>query len=261
MEICRIQKAAVEFYWTCGQSLAVAPDKHLEDGKGACPSLSAGDLVCWESTILRSLKHYDNGDEPLVLWDILMALLSFQKSAPSIVESILFKWVSSWFADYQSGDTVEKMMFHVQSVLSKMSTRRMHLLNVICRRLILGESKLDNCHGEVYNLSGFEGEERKLDIWKKLLANSERELQERLVSFTFRTVLRRVSCSTAIPATGRSWSPVGVAQMERWVDINSASVNDQLKLLRSKVGELGSRYRVIELSNFLQGLVSHLMNC
>lgn len=242
MAICRTQKAAVEFYWTGGQLLAVPSEKHLEDSKETCSGLFERDLVCWESTILWCLKHCDRGDEPLVLWDIIISLLTIQKSAPSFVQKVLLKWISSWLMDYQFSHSIKKILFQVQSMLSKISTCRLHLLIILCRRLMLGESKLDIHHEEMHNFSTLEGEEGGLHLWNEVLVNSERELQERFVSFSFKTVIRRASCSTALPAIDRSWCPVGVAQMERWVTINTALVHDQLKLLTSKVGELGSRY-------------------
>lgn len=213
----------------------------MEGDKGTSSGLSERDLVCWESNILYSLKHYDNLDEPLVLWDILMALLPLQKSEPNFVQSILFKWMSSLFPDYQSGHSVEKILLHVQSMLPKMSTRRMQLFNILCRRLMRSESQLDIHHEEMRDLNGLGGE-GGLDLWNKLLENSEKELQERFVAFSFKAVIRRAYCSASVPAIDKSWCPVGVAQMERWVAITPALVCDELKLLASEVGDLRSRY-------------------
>ncbi|XP_020251912.1 uncharacterized protein LOC109829178, partial [Asparagus officinalis] len=238
----RTQKAAVEFCWIGGHSFEPSRDQHLEGDKGTSSGLSERDLVCWESNILYSLKHYDNLDEPLVLWDILMALLPLQKYEPNFVQSILFKWMSSLFPDYQSIHSVEKILLHVQSMLPKMSTRRMQLFNILCRRLMRSESKLD-IHEEMRDLNNLGGE--GLDLWNKLLENSEKELQERFVAFSFKAVIRCAYRSTSVPAIDKSWCPVGVAQMERWVAINLALVCDELKLLASEVGDLRSRIRSI----------------
>ncbi|KAJ6810619.1 uncharacterized protein M6B38_103820 [Iris pallida] len=232
----RTHKAAAEFYWTTRHSMGIPSDKQSNGYSGS----TDGDLVLWESTILWSLTHYDNIEEPLVLWDVLTALRALKKSIPDFLKNILCKWISSWFRGYQPGDSIEKILFHVQSMLSKMSTRRMHLLNIICR-LMRSEIKADACPNELHVNSKLPDEEGKLAVWNDLLANSERELRERFVSFTLKAVLSRSYCSFMVLANGTHWSPVGMAQMEQWVAINHALAHGELKNLAAKIGEGESR--------------------
>ena len=76
----------------------------------------------------------------------------------------------------------------------------------------------------------------------ELLLGSERELCERLVGFTFSTVLGLMSSLAAKVYRAEGWDPVGLAQMEQWVALNYDHVQDQLKLLASEVRNLDKRY-------------------
>lgn len=235
----RIQKAVVEFFWIGGQQLTLSSDRQLVCITESISDLTSRDLSYWESNILWSLKRYDSSDKVLSLWDVITALLAFKQFADKFVENLLAKWISSWFSDIEADVPIAKVLSHAQKILSKISIRKMHLLNIISRRLILDEVKA-NAPNEQHSPSGLnDDKEQKLDLWNKLLLSSERELQERLVAFTFRK--NCVPSSTTGPTLCTTWSPVGVEQMRRWVLINSEIVHQQLKLLGSGVGEHGSR--------------------
>lgn len=224
----RVQKAAVEFYWTGAHLLETPSNKELINCIKENPKLAMKDLLHWQSTILWSLKHFESGNLPLVLWDNLTALLSFLKSSPLFAKNIVSKWFSSW-----SLGSLESIA-NMQSII-KLSTHKIHLLNIICRRLMLSESN---------ELEGV-AERKKAKSWSELLANCEREIQERFVAFTFKAVLLSASFSTSDPEV-ENWSPVGVAQIKKWVDtVKPDIVHDQLKLLGSDIGKLKSRVQSV----------------
>lgn len=249
LKTCRTQKAVVEFFWIGGQSLEIPSEKHLSFSSEPSSDLSERDLFDWETNILQSLKTYENVDKLLVLWDIVAALLAFKKINPTFVENILFKWISSWFLDYQSGISIEKILSHVHSMLPKISSRKIHLLNIICRRLMLSEEKAGIPKGEKHKLSKLNNDEMKVDLWNNLLFKNEKELQERLVAFNFIAVLGHAACSPKDFPVGTNWFPIGVPQMLQWVAINSGLVHNQLKVLSAKVEELGNRYLLVSYCN------------
>ncbi|MQM06345.1 hypothetical protein Taro_039166 [Colocasia esculenta] len=230
----RTQKAAVEFFWTADQAVSNLLKGQLDYGSSILPE---GDLSCWESNILWSLKQYQNIEKPLVLWDILAALLALKQTAPGFVEQLLLNWLSSWCLDLPSGFTLENILFHVQSSLPKINNHQIHLLNIICRRLIFSELKIEvPKSGEPYN-------EDKLNLWNELLIHSEKEMRVRLVCFSLGAALFLASRVSEASASNRKWLPVGVAQMERWVTINKELIEDRLLLLVLRVGELGERIK------------------
>lgn len=204
-------------------------------------ALSERDLSCWESNILWSLQYFEDAENPLVLWDSLAALLEFNKSSPSFVENLLFKWISGWFSCHLSDDSIDKILLHVVSMLSEISSRKIFLLNIICRRLMISDAKADMHNGEQLKSSEPKNE-GKLAPWSNLLVNNELELQQRAVSFTFRAVLNHASHSSDAFQVGKKWFPVGVAQMECWVLLNAGLVHNQLNVLGSELRGLGSRY-------------------
>ncbi|XP_065001685.1 uncharacterized protein LOC135634895 isoform X3 [Musa acuminata AAA Group] len=232
----RTQKAVIEFFWAGGQSLEISPDNTGE----STLALSERDLSCWESNILWSLQYFEDAENPLVLWDSLAALLEFNKSSPSFVENLLFKWISGWFSCHLSDDSIDKILLHVVSMLSEISSRKIFLLNIICRRLMISDAKADMHNGEQLKSSEPKNE-GKLAPWSNLLVNNELELQQRAVSFTFRAVLNHASDSSDPFQVGKKWFPVGVAQMECWVLLNAGLVHNQLNILGSELRGLGSR--------------------
>lgn len=209
------------------------------------PGFSAKELVDWESNILWSLKQYENQEKALVVWDIVAALLAFKCSAEKYVEYILLKWLSTSHvgSQFQMGLSAEKILPHVSRNLSKHSSRQLHLLNIICRRVILSELKPDQINSKVQNMKGLHcDEEEKLVIWIELLLRSERELRERLIGLSFGAYTALMSHSITISSQSGNWFPVGLAQMEQWVSLNRDLVQDQLSALAIEVGNHKERY-------------------
>nr|CAD1833693.1 unnamed protein product [Ananas comosus var. bracteatus] len=255
----RTQRAVVEFFWTGGQLLEPL-EKNVSCGSK--PSeLSKRELQCWECNILWSLKNFENGDKLPVLWDTIAALLVLKKLAPTFVRDLLSKWISSWFPEKQESGYMEKTLLHVQNMLSVISSRRIHLLNIISRRLMPRKEKAEVPKWEQHNFSDKTYVEGETELWHNFLVNSERELTERLVASTFTTVLSRAALSPDSFSVDTSWFPIGVAQMEQWVAINSKVVHNQLKVLGSKFKELGTRidsvceYSKSEVCSFCTGPV------
>ena len=193
--------------------------------------------------MLWYLSQYEHLDKPLVVWDIVAALLAFKQSAPNYVELTLVKWLSVSNVESHLGHSAGKVLSHASKTFSNTSTRKLHLFNIICRRVVLSELKADKINIKQPNVEEIGGaEEEKLKLWRDLLLCSERELRERLVGFAFSTVLGLMSYLAAKVSKAQGWDPVGLAQMENWVELEYDHVQDQLKLLASEVGDLDRRY-------------------
>ena len=193
--------------------------------------------------MLWYLSQYEHLDKPLVVWDIVAALLAFKQSAPKYVELVLVKWLSVSNVESHLGLSTGNILSHASRTFSNTTTRKLHLFNIICRHVVLSELKADKINSKQPNLEEFGGaEEEKLKLWMELLLCSERELRERLVGFAFSTVLGLMSSLAAKVYRAEGWDPVGLAQMEQWVALNYDHVQDQLKLLASEVRNLDKRY-------------------
>ncbi|XXG76205.1 hypothetical protein AAC387_Pa08g0609 [Persea americana] len=236
----RTQRAVVEFFWTGGQQLEGSSDPHHDCSIESLPIVSKSDLACWEFNILWSLKLYDHVCKPLVLWDVITALLDFKQSASKYVEQILSKWISSWLLGCHSQLSLEKILLCAPSLLSIASSRQMHLLNIICRRLMLLGVNADVLNARQHKLGGINASDEHEQPWIQLLVYSETELRQRLVAFTFAVVLSHASHPVTMPSIS-TWLPAGIEQMECWVSLNDDLVHDQLKLLKSEIGELRGR--------------------
>ncbi|KAK9293100.1 hypothetical protein L1049_021085 [Liquidambar formosana] len=238
----RTQKAAVEFFWIGGQELDISSSRIPEFNIEAFPGFSEKELFNWESNILWSLKQYEHPDKPLVVWDITAALLAFKQSAPKYVEGILIKWLSISYVGSHLSPSTEEMLLHTSRIFQKITSRQLHLLNIICRRVVLSVLKADKINTKQQNLGGlYDAEEEQMTSWMELLLSSERELRERLVGFSFSAILSLVFQSATDFSRLGCWHPFGLAQMERWVALDHDHVQDQLKLLASEVGNLDSR--------------------
>lgn len=192
-------------------------------------------MVSWEVNVLWSLKQYEYQDKPLVVWDVVAALLAFKRSAAEYVENILVKWLSLSYVGSPVDLSVEKVLTHVSKILSKVSSRQLHLLNVICRRVVLSEMKPNQINNKLQNLEELDCSEEKLIMWIKLLLSSERELRERLVCLSFSACTSLMPHSTTASDRSGNWFPVGLAQMERWVALNHDYLQGQLRVLSSEV--------------------------
>lgn len=238
----RTQKAAIEFFWIGGQQLESSTNRNLEFGIENFPGFPKKELIYWECNMLWYLSQYEHLDKPLVVWDIVAALLAFKQSAPKYVELVLVKWLSVSNVESHLGLSTGKILSHASRTFSNTTTRKLHLFNIICRHVVLSELKADKINCKQPNLEEFGGaEEEKLKLWMELLLCSERELRERLVGFAFSTVLGLMSSLAAKVYRAEGWDPVGLAQMEQWVALNYDHVQDQLKLLASEVRNLDKR--------------------
>lgn len=229
----RTQKAAVEFLWIGGQQLDISTDVCPDFDVDVFPGFPEKELVWWERNILWSLHHSENLDNPLILWDIVAALMAFKQSIPKFVEHILHKWSTSYFGS-QFG-TPTTFLPEASKFLSKLSSRQLHHLNIITRHVVLKELNADKKGGQEQELEGLSGAEEELNLWMELLSSSERELQERLVSLTLSAILILLSNSTVDSCKVGSWSPIGSAQMEQWISLNYKFVKDYLKFLVDEV--------------------------
>lgn len=254
----RAQRSAIEFFWIGGQQLDVLSNTFPKYGHEACPDFSEKELSIWESNILWSLQQYEDLHKPLVVWDLIGALLAFKRSIPQYVECTLLKWLSSLYLGSLSslylgshvGLSMKTVLSHVSKSVSKISSRQLHLINIILRRVILAELKADQINSKLQNLKGIYGsEEEQLTVWMELLLNSEKELRERLVGFSFSAFISLGAYATSTCSQTVYWCPDGIAQMEQWVAHNNEHVRDQLKVLAS---ELAGSDRRSHPSNYVE---------
>ncbi|XP_044354555.1 uncharacterized protein [Triticum aestivum] len=225
----RTQKAVVEFIWIGGQFLGLPLDK----GIYICSPQSGTNFLWWGSNIVWSLKKYENGERGLILWDIIVAQQVLKKSAPTFLETLMHKWVPSLLS-YDQCDSIIISHRSRNYMISKASLRKLHLLNIVCRKVMLSD------HLQ-YSPGGEEGNNAATDLWTNLLVSSETELLERLLAFTFAAVLGRISYLRKGVSNDNRWFPVGIAQMDSWVSMNSGEVHNELKSLKSRIKDLGSR--------------------
>ncbi|KAF3772598.1 hypothetical protein EJ110_NYTH57471 [Nymphaea thermarum] len=177
----RAQRAAVELIWTGGMisvSLDNLPDEYVD----AVPGFSDKDLVCWQSSILWTLEQYACPAKPLILCDIMEALLAFNQVSPNYVETILYNWFLSWWPDPDSLVSLESMLSSAPNLLHIIDSRHMHMINIVCRRLVLPEMK-SVAYSSKHELQCVDVEVVKL--WSNLLLHSEAELWRRLVALSF----------------------------------------------------------------------------
>lgn len=217
----RSLKAAVEFFWIGGQKLQKDQESDVENFPGF-PNM---DLVNWGHNILWSLNQYEHLKKPLVVWDIISALSDFKKSEPNYVEQMFVKWLILNLG-FEWGPSLGIVLQQVYGCLSNLTSRQLHLINLISRHVVLSEVKLANTNGESVK------EEPKL--WVKLLEMSEKELRERLIGCSF---------LATINGCNGNWQAVGLAQMRQWVANNDCK--DYVKLLASEVKKIKKR-RVTE---------------
>lgn len=237
----RSQKAAVEFLWTVGQRSDISSSEKLNCE--AFSGVSKEELAWWKSNILWSLQRYECFVKPLVMWDIIAALLAINQSAPHFVDDLLIEWLSASFMESCSKLSREKVLADFSQRLSKLTSRHLHLLNVICRRVILSEVKVDDINSNEHDHgTTCENQEEQVRFWMDLLSTSERELRERLVGINF-ACSSLISHIEANKSPSGYWYPSGLSQMEQWV--GRAQVRDQLRLLASQAHLYGKRYLVL----------------
>ena len=229
----------VEFIWIGGQFVGIPLDRSIVALMFAncipqSTILSSSNILWWGSNILWSLKKYENVEKGLALWDVVAALQGFKKYAPTFLETLMDMWISALFSGDPQCVSINAPSCSRHDKLPSVSLRKLHLLNIICRKVMLSN------HAQL-GPDAENGNDSKTEFWSTLLTRSERELRERLVGFTFAAVLERTAYSFNGTSTENSWFPVGVAQMDSWVSMNG-EVHNQLKYLRSRIKDLGNRY-------------------
>ncbi|XP_066384530.1 uncharacterized protein [Miscanthus floridulus] len=230
----RTQKAVVEFIWISGQFVGIPLDRSIDICSPQSADLSSSNLTWWGSNILWSLKKYENVEKRLVLWDVVTVLQELKKSAPAFLETLVHSWVSALFSGDPLHVSINALSCSMHGMMPYVSSRKLYLLNIICRKVMLS-NHAQHGPGAQY------GNEEATDFWNALLVRSETELRERLVGFTFASVLKRTACLFNGTSTENCWFPVGVAQMDSWVSMNDKKVHSQQQSIRSKIKDLGSR--------------------
>ncbi|KAG8387625.1 hypothetical protein BUALT_Bualt02G0040600 [Buddleja alternifolia] len=228
----RTQRTSVEFLWIGGQQMDLSSTVCPLVNNEAFPGLSKTELVWWQSNILWSLNQFENSSRVLIIWDIIAALLALKQSVPKYVDDIILKWLTSYFRS-QFGISTSST-FEALKSLPKLSSRQLHLINIIGRRVVLKECKADNLSSKKHESERVHGaDEEHVNLWMELLRSSESELLERLVGFTFSASLSLLSCS--------SNDPNGLSQMEQWVSLNEKNVKDHSKFLAAEVRKVDKR--------------------
>jgi len=133
----------------------------------------------------------------------------------------------------------EEVLSRVISRLSDIPSRLLHLLNIMCRRVMLAQLDADQItriNSKVQNIEVVcPVIEEQMIKWIEILLVSERELRERHIGFSFSAVKTAMSHPEEPPSQPGRWYPVGLAQMEQWVALNQKHIRDQLKFIVSKV--------------------------
>ncbi|XP_071697717.1 uncharacterized protein [Rutidosis leptorrhynchoides] len=229
----RSQKAAVEFFWIGGQDL----QKHSKVNDENFPGYPNLDLVNWGHNILWSLSQYEYLDKPLVLWDIVAALSAFKKYELYYVEQILLKWLTTNLG-FEWGPSLGVVSPHIYNCLSNLTSRQLHLINVISRHVILRDAKS--------NLVNDEEQVSDMRPWTKVLEMCEKELRERLIGCSFSAMVNEFDVN---------WQPIGLAQMRCWVANNDHVVKDYVKSLVSKFKKTKKRYAAEEECSYCSSTV------
>ncbi|XAR52153.1 hypothetical protein NMG60_11020076 [Bertholletia excelsa] len=246
----RAQKAAVEFFWIGGQQLDRLPNEDSNFDVEKFSGFSEKELIYWTHNILWSLNQYEQVDKPLVIWDIITALLAFKQSTPEYVDHVLAKWLIPWVGT-QLGPSVAKTLSHAPRFLSNMSVRQLHLMNILSRRVVLAELTAEKISYNEKNLEELsDAKEEYITSWLDLLQNSEREIRERLVAFSFSTVSSLISNSST-KFSPRCWHPVGLAQMEQWIALDRNHIQDHLKLLAGEVRKF-KKSKIQSICNYVE---------
>ena len=233
----RILRAAIEYFWIGGLQVDVqlkSPFSCYIEGNS---SYVEKELTYWGTNIIWSLNQYQCHDKPLVLWDIIAALSAFKDNNLKYAEHLLIEWISSSFLQLDMDLSPEKVLSFFSSSLSDIPSRLLHLLNIICRRVMLAELDADQITGIYKKFQKLEevspAMEKQITKWTKLLLNSERELRERLVGFSFSAFQTSMSNPETNFKSG-CWYPVGLAQMEQWIALDQEHIHDQLKVIASE---------------------------
>ncbi|XP_010503597.1 PREDICTED: uncharacterized protein LOC104780763 isoform X2 [Camelina sativa] len=228
----RSQKAAVEFLWNGAQQSGESEDSS-EMVTEAILGFSKNEFAYWETNFLWSLKEFKDLNKPLVLWDMIAAMLAFKQSMPEFVELVLTKWLSVSYLGFHADIPMEDLVPKISKRFSAVPSRLLHILNVISRRVMLSELKTEEVNRKLQGQRT--NNEEEIDLWLKLLEESERELRERLIGLSFSAYLIAKSSQGTVSPSTWNWRPAGLAQFQQWVEINHDIVPSQLQTLSSEV--------------------------
>lgn len=228
----RTLKAAVEFIWIGGQQLDLVFDSPPDFYHEAFPGFPEKELMSWEINILKSLNQYRHVDKPLVLWDAVAALCAFNQSIPSFVQHILRNWMRCTFGS-QFDVLHEISSSQTCMLLSSITSRQLHIINILSRHVLLKEIKINGILNGGLDFEELNGAEEQQILWWKLLRHSEKELRERLLYINFSSFLRLACGSSVHLLTPKHRIPVGVGQMTEWAMLNRES----LKILTTSLAE------------------------
>lgn len=229
----RARKGAIEFLWIGGQQLDISCTTSLDNGVEVFPGLSK-ELKLWESNILWSLNKFEDLSTILNIWDIVAALTAFREGMADFVECILLKWLKVYFGAQFGISTT--FLPKASKSIPKLSSRQLHLINIIIRHVVLGERKAHNLGREHQGLELSGTKEEDVKFWTKLLLVSENELRERLVGFGFSAFLSVLSHSPVDANEVGGWMADGLVQMEQWVSVNAKNVKEHMTSLAREVG-------------------------
>ncbi|KFK34227.1 hypothetical protein AALP_AA5G117300 [Arabis alpina] len=228
----RSQKAAVEFLWNGAQQSGESEDSS-ETITEAILGFSKTEFTYWESNLLWSLKEFKDLNKPLVLWDMVAAMLAFKQSMPEFVELVLSKWLSVSYLGFHDDIPMEDLVPKISRRLSAVPSRLLHILNVISRRVMLSEIKTEEINRKLQGQRT--NNEEEIDLWLRLLEESERELRERVVGLSFSAYVRAESSLGPVLSSTGNWRPAGLAQLQQWVEMNHDIVPSQLETLSAEV--------------------------
>ncbi|XP_010525571.1 PREDICTED: uncharacterized protein LOC104803340 [Tarenaya hassleriana] len=239
----RSQKAVVEFLWNGAQLSGES-----EDSSGAMAEahvdLSKNELACWECNFLWSLKKFEDSSKALVTWDVIAAMQAFKHSMPEFIELVVTEWLSVSYLGYQTDMSTGELLQEISKRFSAVPSRLLQILNVISRRVMLSELKTEEINGKVRERRT--DDEEDIGLWLELLEKSERELRERLVGLSLSAYLMAESRPACDPHSMRLWHATGLAQLQRWVDMNHVHVHGELETLAAKVKSHLTRSRSTE---------------
>lgn len=223
------------------------------------PSFLEKELIYWGTNIIWSLNQYQCLDKALVFWDISAALFAFMDNNSQYVEHLVIKWLSLSFLESHKNLPPEEMLSRLISRLSDVPSRLLHLLNIICRRVMLAKldpDQITKINSKVQNLEGAcPVIDEQMTKWIEILLGSERELRERHVGFSFSAVKTTMSLLKSPPSKPGRWYPSGLKQMEQWVALNQEHIRDQLKFVVPKVTR-GKRYCSYQNDTFINCFTS-----
>ncbi|KAH6813585.1 hypothetical protein C2S51_022603 [Perilla frutescens var. frutescens] len=257
----RNHKASVEFLWVGGQQLDLSSITSSEMKEETFPGFPREELIWWEMNILLSLNQYENPSRLLNILDIVAALLAFKQSAPKYIEHILLKWLASCLGS--KSENFPTLLSEAFKFLPELSSRQLHLINIVSRRVVLKEFITENVSGKELVLEGLSDDKKEhINLWMELLLSCENELLERLVGISFSAVLSLPSNSSEVFSKLGDWSPDGLPQMEQWVLQNEKNVKKHSKFLAAEIRKVEKRklqesvkYEVHEYCNYCSAVV------